>query len=186
MDELLRRAEKAGFEYFTILDIKTIQLLPEIRRMCQANICGMYGKNWSCPPGCGSLEECRARIAKYNIGFIVQTVDELENSFDVDGMMEIQDKHQRRSLNLRYSLSNKYKDILYLGVGACTICEKCIYPNKACLFQDKMISSLESYGILVSQLCKDNGLNYYYGPGSISYTSCFLLLADSQVNEKKA
>jgi len=29
--------------------------------------------------------------------------------------------------------------------------------------------------MLVSEVCQKNGLKYYYGPGTIAYTSCFLL-----------
>lgn len=177
--ELLKNAEKAGFEYWAILDVKTIKLYPEVRKMCAANTCGMYEKNWSCPPGCGILEDCEEIVSNYNTGIIVQTVGEVKNSFDINGMLEIEDTHKKRSLKLDDLLRTIYKDILHLGVGACTICNQCTYPDKACRFPNKMISSLESFGVLVNELCKDNGLGYYYGPNTISYTSCFLILADS-------
>lgn len=177
-DEILKEAEKAGFEHSGILDVKTIELIPEVREMCKANTCGMYSKNWSCPPGCGTLEDCKNTVSQYTIGIIIQTVDKLDNCFDYDGMMEIEDKHKKRSLRLRESLDKSYDDILLLGVGACTICEECTYPDKACRFPDKMISSLESFGIFVTQLCKDNGLGYYYGQNTISYTSCLLFRTD--------
>lgn len=181
-NELLKKAEEASFEYFGILDINTIKLLPDVRQMCEVNTCRMYGKNWSCPPGCGSLEDCEAIVAKYNTGIIVQTVGKLNNSFDYRGMMELEDKHKERSLVLRDSLVDGYKDLLLLGVGACTICKECTYPEEACRFPDKMISSLESFGIFVTQLCKDNEIAYYYGKDTLSYTSCILLKTDNEVN----
>ena len=39
---------------------------------------------------------------------------------------------------------------------------------------DKRISSMEAYGMLVMQVCKDSGVGYYYGPDHLAYTSCFL------------
>jgi hypothetical protein len=34
---------------------------------------------------------------------------------------------------------------------------------------------MEAYGLLVTQICTDNGMKYYYGPDTLAYTSCFLL-----------
>ncbi|NLK65029.1 MAG: DUF2284 domain-containing protein [Tissierellia bacterium] len=176
-NELLKVAAEVGFEYYGMLNVKTLELLPEVRDMCKANRCGMYGKNWACPPGCGTLEECRARINKFESGLIVQTMGKIKNSFDYRGMMEMLELHKKRFLQLRDLLvsKDKYKEILPLNAGACTVCKECTYPDEACRFEDKAFASLESYGIYVSRLCRDNGLAYYYGPDTMSYTGCFLL-----------
>ena len=47
-----------------------------------------------CPPGCGSLEECEAKVRQYRYGIIVQTVGELEDAFDGEGMMETEARHK--------------------------------------------------------------------------------------------
>ena len=38
-----------------------------------------------------------------------------------------------------------------------------------------MISSMEAYGMVVLEVCRANGLQYYYGADKMAYTSCFLL-----------
>lgn len=183
-DEHLKFAEMAGFEHYGILDIKTVRLLPEVRAMCMANTCGMYGRNWSCPPGCGTLEECEVKVIEYDTGLIVQTVGKVEDSFDFEGMAEIQERHHKRFYNLNDILSKMYNHVLPLGDGPCTICKECTYPYEPCRFKEKAISSMESYGILVSDLCRDNGLDYYYGPGTISYTGCFLFFHVNETERK--
>ncbi|MDR0628659.1 MAG: DUF2284 domain-containing protein [Treponema sp.] len=35
-----------------------------MRDVCAVNKCMAYGTNWSCPPACGTLEECEARIRR--------------------------------------------------------------------------------------------------------------------------
>ena len=60
----------------------------------QADTCHKYDKCWSCPPGCGSLEECEAKVRQYKYGIIVQTVGELEDVFDGEGMMETEARHK--------------------------------------------------------------------------------------------
>ena len=34
---------------------------------------------------------------------------------------------------------------------------------------------MEGYGLLISDVCKDNNIDYYYGKGTITYTGMFLL-----------
>ena len=51
-----------GFSHVVLLDCDTIELKPEVRQMCAADTCHKYDKCWSCPPGCGSLEECEAKV----------------------------------------------------------------------------------------------------------------------------
>ena len=64
---------------------------------------------------------------------------------------------------------------LLIGVGCCTQCSACTYPDKPCRSPEKQIISMEAYGMVVSDVCRANNLKYYYGPQSISYTSCILV-----------
>ena len=64
-EKLNRMALEAGFTRSAPMKASTIELKQEVRDMCAANTCGQYDKNWACPPGCGTLDECRARIAEY-------------------------------------------------------------------------------------------------------------------------
>lgn len=172
--DIMAMAQEYGFEHAAFLSCDTIVPLEEVRWMCAADACGKYGKNWSCPPACGSLEECAERIRSCKDGILVQTVGELEDSMDVESMLETEQRHKRRFENMQEALAAKLPRLLALGSGCCTRCETCTYPEQACRFPKKLISSMEAYGILVSDLCKRNGLAYYYGADRIAYTSCFL------------
>lgn len=175
MQALLRMAEEAGFSHAAPLDSATIELKPEVRDMCAGGNCGQYAKRWSCPPGCGDLEECAQRIARYSAGILVQTVGEIEDSMDYEGMMEAESAHKAHFDALYARLRGQYPDMLALGAGCCTQCAACSYPDSPCRFTERMVSSMEAYGMLVLEVCKRNGLTYYYGPGTIAYTGCFLL-----------
>ena len=175
MEKLLRMAEEAGFTHAAPLDPATIELKREVRDMCADNSCGQYGKRWSCPPGCGELDECAARVAAYSRGLLVQTVGELEDSMDVETMMETEANHKAHFLALYARLRREHPDMLALGAGCCTQCAACSYPDTPCRFPEKMVSSMEAYGMLVLDVCQKNNLKYYYGPNTIAYTGCFLL-----------
>lgn len=163
----------SGFSYTAPLNTDTIELKQEVRDMC-AQGCQQYAKRWSCPPGCGSLEELRGNINSYKEGILVQTVTKLEDEFDWDGMMKAQNLHQEHFLTFLKRLHASYSSFLPLGTGCCMICETCTYPNAPCRFPEKKISSMEAYGMLVSEICQKNQLKYYYGSNTISYVACVL------------
>ena len=91
--ELEKLALGSGFTHAVPLDTTTISLKQEVRDMCK-NGCQQYARRWSCPPGCGSLNELREMICHYKKGILVQTVTELEDEFDWDGMIKAQNRHQ--------------------------------------------------------------------------------------------
>lgn len=167
-------AREAGFEHFAPLDVSTLELKQEVRDMCADNTCGQYGKRWSCPPGCGTLEECRNLLEGYTHGILVQSVGDIEDGFDFEAMMEIEAEHKVRFTHMYDALREQENEILALGAGCCTVCPSCTYPDAPCRFPEKRIASMEAFGLLVLEVCKANGLQYYYGGDKISYTSCFL------------
>jgi len=105
---------------------------------------------------------------------LVQTIGELEDSWDFEGIQDAAEKHGARFREIALRLWKDQVTVLPLTAGACPICEKCAYPEP-CRFPGKAISSMEAYGLLVNQVCTDNGVPYNYGPEHIAYTGCLLL-----------
>ena len=172
--ELIQMALDAGFTHAGIVDGDKVRPLQEVRDMCAVNTCHRYGACWSCPPACGTLEECKERLSQYRAGLVVQVVGELEDSFDIEGLQELE-KRQKEAFNkLLPQLREKMDRLLPLGTGSCTICKECTYPDAPCRFPDKAVSSMEAFGLLVNQVCTDSGLRYNYGPSTMAYTGCFL------------
>ena len=141
-----------GFSHVVLLDCDTIELKPEVRQMCAADTCHKYDKCWSCPPGCGSLEECEAKVRQYKYGIIVQTVGELEDVFDGEGMMETEARHKEYFVEFEKKLREIYPDMLAIGAGCCTKCKVCTYPDAPCRSPKQAFSSMEAYGMLVTQV----------------------------------
>jgi predicted metal-binding protein len=54
-------------------------------------------------------------------------------------------------------------------------CKTCTYPDAPCRFPEKMSASMEALGMVVSDVCKDNKLPYYYGAGTLTFVGCVLL-----------
>lgn len=174
-EQLAAVAAQSGFEHYGPLDPGTIELKEEVREMCASGKCAMYDKRWSCPPGCGTLEDCRSLLAGFTHGILVQSVGELEDSFDIETMMETEATHKERFYAMRKALNELGIEALAAGAGCCTICKDCTYPDAPCRFPQQKISSMEALGMLVTEVCKANNLPYFYGENTIAYTSCFLL-----------
>lgn len=174
-EELSKLVESCGFTAWAPLDVSTIELKPEVRDMCAVNTCGMYGKRWSCPPGCGTLEECGERIKGHTHGILVQTIGDIEDSFDFETMMEIEAEHKEHFKEMHTALLEAGVQVLAIGSGCCTNCKTCTYPDEPCRFPERLVASMEAYGMVVNEICKANGLAYNYGPEKMAYTCCFLL-----------
>lgn len=175
LDRLTQLAKDTGFTNVGELRRKDLTFMQEVRDMCAADKCHLYNKSWACPPACGSIEECAAQAQKYSRGIVVQSTGELEDSFDIEGIEALSDTHKQRFLSLSESLRKAFPDMLPLGAGGCNLCETCTYPDAPCRFPDKAIPSMEAYGLLVSNVCERSNLPYYYGPNTLTYTSCFLI-----------
>lgn len=168
--EISALASQAGFTCMGPLDPRTIELKELVRQMCTK--CHVYDKRWSCPPGCGTLDACRERVAAYHQGILVQTVGQLEDEFDGEGMMEAQQLHKAHFEALHKLLGAQ--NVLALGAGSCMVCKVCSYPDEACRFPERMVSSMEAYGMEVAQICRANDMPYNHGKNTIAYTSCVL------------
>ena len=173
MNKWISEALALGFTAAVPLDPAILQVYPGVRDMCAENRCRAYGKNWTCPPECGTLEECGARISHYRTGLLLQTKGVLEDSFDFEGMMELEEQHLSHFQALCEKVRIQDPDALCLGTGGCRICKQCAYPDP-CRFPNQAVSSMEAYGLLVSDVCKQCGIPYYYGQNTLVYTACVL------------
>lgn len=166
-------ARKCHFFAAFPVDIETLIPRSDVRAMCAADKCGAYGKNWTCPPYCGTLAECGEKLRSYRRGVLVQTVGKLEKTIDTKGYRQTEEKHLAGLHMLYEEMRKVYPDALCLGSGGCRVCKTCAYPEP-CRFPEKAISSMEGYGLFVTQVCRDNGANYYHGEKTVTYTACIL------------
>lgn len=175
MKDLVQQALDFGFSHAAMLDCATLQLRQEVRDMCSADRCRNYGRSWMCPPACGSLEENAERMKNYRFGLLVQTTGQLEDDFDYESMEATGDEEKRNFAKFRAVLMTEYPGLLALSSGVCKICDRCAYPDAPCAHPEEATPSMEAFGLVVSDVCTANQLGYYYGPGTITYTGCYLL-----------
>ncbi len=166
-------AKKAGFTHAAAFDPAVLQGRADVRDMCAQDKCHAYGKNWTCPPHCGTLEACQESMHSYKHGILLQTVGQLAKDIDSRGYRETEQRHLAAFMVFCESIRRAYPNALCLGTGGCRICKTCAYPEP-CRFPEQAVSSMEGYGLFVTQVCRDAGLHYYHGERTITYTACVL------------
>jgi len=174
LNHYLNMASDLGFSHFGPLNMSALTPLTEVREMCSSDRCHAYGNSWSCPPACGSLEFTSRRMAEYRKGILVQTTGNLEDDFDIQGISQTEQQHKAAFQTLVRQFRQAEPDCLPLSAGTCRICIRCTYPDRPCRFPNRKISSMEAFGLLVSDVCLKSGLQYNYGPRTITYSSCIL------------
>ena len=112
-------ARKIGFTNTGLLTVSALRFLPEVRDMCKADLCHNYGKCWTCPPYCGSLEEISEKISIYSTGVLVQSTGQMEDDFDVECMAKIQGLQKKRFKMIVKRLKEEGVSFLPMSSGEC-------------------------------------------------------------------
>lgn len=137
MEDLFSRMKEIGFTEVAPVKIEDLVPMPEIREMCAVDRCGSYGRKWSCPPYCGTLEECTARIQAHQSGIIMTTAVKLEDSFDYEGMQEGGRKHQQQFCRLWKNCAPNTPICCRWGRGAAAIVKPVLVRMSPAAFRRK-------------------------------------------------
>lgn len=173
MKQWLELGKELGFDVTAAIDPKTLEAREDVRAMCAADKCGAYNKNWTCPPLCGTLEECQVRLHGYERGILLQTIGHMQKDIDSRCYRETERRHNASFRSFAEAVRKVYPQALCLGAGGCRVCGKCAWPEP-CRFPEKALSSMEGYGLFVTQVCREAGVAYHNGERTITYTACVL------------
>jgi predicted metal-binding protein len=136
---------------------------------CKQNLCGRYGRNYTCPPHVGDIRELIAKVKSYTHAVIYQSIHRLEDSFDFEGMSAAQKLHNKLTLDIAKQAP---PGALILGAGGCFLCKQCAAEtHKPCRHPTRAISSLEAHGVDVSSVQQACELKYVNGINTVTYFS---------------
>ncbi len=144
-----------GADRVNLVDVKEIEFKPKLRVLCEDNICGNYGKNYSCPPYSGTVEEHIKKFKNYDKAIVFYTIENisgLEDKIKIDKAIK---KIQDITVNVNNFISNLGIEHMTIGSTACKICSPCkISENKECPFKNNVFTSLSSFCIDIESLSK--------------------------------
>ena len=156
------------------VDIQELTFYPEIRSICEGNACRNYGKTWACPPGTGTLDECKTRVEQYDRMLLLSKKYDLKHSFDFRGMFKSMREFKKLIDELEANIKGELTEYQLLSNEGCERCEKCTYPDAPCRFPDKLHHSLEGYGLIVNELAKAAGTKYNNGENTVTFFGALL------------
>ena len=117
--------ERFGFEEAGALNVEALEFLPEVRQMCAADRCRSFNRNWSCPPGCGTLEEIAERVKPYTRGILVQSIGQLEDELHSDGSRSLPGMQKMHLSGCTMQISGEIHSV---DGSVWIVCEQGLYP----------------------------------------------------------
>lgn len=171
IEKLKDKAMELGAFKVGIVKASEIKTDSYFRKMCADNMCGNYGRSYMCPPDIGPIEELMEKIKTFDQVLVYQTVGELEDSYDFEGMMEAGERHNKLAQKLwDFTDESGCTEALHLGAGGCRLCSVCgKKTGDPCRFPARAMGSLEAYGVNVSELAPQAGMKYINGQNTVTY-----------------
>ena len=158
------------------IETRDIRFDPAFRADCERNACGYYGACWMCPPDVGDLDTLMARAKSFEHAIVFQTVEQIADSFDIEGMHRAAKAHNHLIRRLKRAAERDGIDCMLLGAGACGGCNTCArVSGEPCRHPGRAVVSLEAAGVDVVELAKKSGLPYLNGTNTVTYFGLLLL-----------
>ncbi len=158
---------------------KDLEFSDRVRHICQTE-CAMYGKSWACPPGVGTVEECKAKCLSYNKALLISSLTEVADIADLEATLATRRDHESLTDHVGDILRAHGLDPYILSTEACAICGRCaILDGKPCRHPEKMHPCVESQGINIIPTLEANGLEFQYGQNVVTWVSLLLFQEDT-------
>lgn len=155
------------------LQTDEIPFSERVRVICREE-CPRYGTSWSCPPGVGTVEQCRNRCMEYEGAFIYSTIAEVTDITNMEETLATRSGHESVTRRIREIFRKNDMDTLALSGESCHICSRCGYPEEPCRFPEKMIPCVEGYGIVVPLLAEKTGMVFENGSNVVTWFGMIL------------
>ena len=171
LEKLEQQLAELPLYIYAFIDPKDLEFADRIRWICEHE-CPMFGKTWACPPGVGSVPECKAKCLKYENCLMISTITEVSDITDIYETLATRPEHERITNQVRDIMRSLGVEPYILSTEACSLCERCaILDGEPCRMPDKMHPCVESHGINVIPTLEKCGLEFQYGDNIVTWLS---------------
>lgn len=168
-----RLAELPLYSYF-FTSPSQLEFSPRVRWICEHE-CGQYGQSWACPPGVGTVEECRAHCMRYQTCLVIATITEVTDIANLEETLSTRRGHEEITDQAAEILRQLGAAPFVLSTESCAICPRCaILDGQPCRHPERMHPCVESQGINVVPVLEENGLTFQYGQNVVTWISMLL------------
>ncbi len=159
---------------YDIFSPEDLEFADRIRWICEHE-CPMYGQSWACPPGVGSVEDCREKCLSYRNCLLISTIVEVRDITDIDETLATRFDHEDITNQVREILREMGEEPYILSTESCAGCERCAYlDGQPCRMPGKMHPCVESHGINVVPILESRGLEFQFGANVVTWISLLL------------
>ena len=166
-DEIIEAIKEAGFDEYKEIDPKTDIVFSEaVFASCAENKCGNYGKNYSCPPLSGDMEENKARFLKYEHAIIINKIADMGKRYEkmAEAGLKVKEAFEKLGKLL------EDKPVMLAGAGGCSLCKKCAaQTGEPCRFPDKRRYSMEGSGMDIVKMSIQQKMTYNGGDNKLGF-----------------
>lgn len=156
---------------YAYLDPKELEFSDRIRWICEHE-CPMYGKSWACPPGVGSVPECKGKCMKFENCLMIATIAEVCDIADINETLATRGEHEAVTNQVRDLMRQQGIDPYILSTEACEVCERCaLLDGEPCRMPERMHPCVESHGINLLAVIDEQGLTFQYGENVVTWFS---------------
>lgn len=174
--EIIELAMKAGFDHAVFMDVEDLKFDGSLRKYCEENLCGNYGKNHACPPDCGTPREMEEKVRKYSRGLVMQTIQTVDNVMDNGEIRKVRKRHNDMSRDFLKAMKESGQEGLPVMAGPCTVCTVCTREEgKPCRFPEEQSSCLSAYCIQADKMASSCGLTYWCGENKVAFFSLYCI-----------
>ena len=171
MELLEQQLQELPLYGYFFIDPKELEFNDRIRWICEHE-CPMYGKTWACPPGVGTVGQCRGRCMSYKNCLMVATITEVEDISDIDETLATRTGHEEITDQVAELLKAQGVTTYVLSTEACAICDRCaILDGEPCRHLDRMHPCVESHGINVVPVMESCGMEFQFGCNVVTWLS---------------
>lgn len=175
-EKIRELALEGGFTYAEYMDVKDLVFDAGLRKYCEENACGNFGKNHACPPDCGTPAQMEAKAKKYRRALVLETVNSVNNIMDGEEILRVRKSHNKISWGFLNEMEKQGVNGMPIMAGPCMLCEKCQKAEgKACRFPEKLASCLSAYCICAEKMADHCNIPYWCGEGKVAFFSIYLL-----------
>ena len=150
-----------------------IEFSERVRSICRQE-CPRYAKSWSCPPGVGTVEQCRSRCSAYEGCFVFTTIAEVNDASNIEETLATRAGHEAVMREIRGAFGALGVQTLALSGESCAVCETCAYPKEPCRHPEQMLPCMEGYGIIVPLLAEKAGISFENGSNVVTWFGLLL------------
>lgn len=156
---------------YDFLSPEELDFTSRIRWICE-NECPMYGQTWACPPGVGSINQCKGKCLSFENCLMISTIAEVADITDIQETLATRPDHEALTNEVRDMMREMGTDPYILSTEACAICERCAYlDGKPCRYPEQMHPCVESHSINVVPMLEKRGLEFQFGANVVTWVS---------------